>query len=307
MNSQIGFFVDVPPMTNLMDDDQSLFTKRLIDNAVVPIPQLEQACQISMQRLRRNFFQVFSQPLDSTQDVSSDRRVHLFQLAGRGFEDARSVHATPDPGAALQSPASRLVRPLRQRASGGAEQMRHRKPYLYQVADEERQTIAGGFVVTGQREARFWVGDYDATQRLIIDPVFDYSTLVGGSAADDNASLVVDRFGNAYVIAEVFSRDFPTTSGVLQPVHRNDTEADNANDIGIFKLNAIGSDLVFSTFIGGSAEDVTRCKGSAIAIDDDGNVYVSGETESGDFPAVLLHFIARQKQPKLGVFKENEI
>ena len=170
------------------------------------------------------------------------------------------------------------------------EQLRHRKPRIYQVAGDRRQSVQGGFVLAGQAEVAFWVGAYDPARTLVIDPVLDYSTYVGGSFGDDNPSLTVDRFGNAFVIAEVFSADFPTTDGVFQPAHQNDSEPEDANDIAIFKLNAIGSALIYSTFLGGSGQELSGCKGAAIAVDGAGNVYVSGRTESADFPTTAGAF-----------------
>ena len=118
----------------------------------------------------------------------------------------------------------------------GGEQLRHRKPRIYQVAVDRRQPVQGGFVLAGQAEVAFWVGAYDPARTLVIDPVLDYSTYVGGSFADDNTSLTVDRFGNAFVIAEVFSADFPTTDGrptTSPPPQAHSTPAPTATETSL--------------------------------------------------------------------------
>ncbi|MBI5293193.1 MAG: SBBP repeat-containing protein [Chloroflexi bacterium] len=101
-----------------------------------------------------------------------------------------------------------------------------------------------------------------------------YSTFLGGSNDDIGYSLAVDESGNAYVTGETASSDFPTTPGAL------DTSSNGGTDAFVTKLNAAGSGLVYSTFLGGSSND----RGKAIAVDSSGNAHVTGNTSSSDFP-----------------------
>ncbi len=101
-----------------------------------------------------------------------------------------------------------------------------------------------------------------------------YSTYLGGSGLTNGRAIAVDASGNAYVTGDTSSSDFPTTPGAFQ-----------ATKPGIFaafvtELNPTGSDLVYSTFLGGSDSD----DGNGIAADASGNAYVTGDTYSGDFP-----------------------
>jgi len=105
-----------------------------------------------------------------------------------------------------------------------------------------------------------------------------YSTYLGGSDDDIGEGIAVDSSGNAYVIGITSSTDFPT---------RNPIQASNAGgDLGsngdafVAKINAAGSDLVYSTYLGGEYRDY----GFGIAIDDSCNAYVTGDTESAEFP-----------------------
>ncbi len=103
-----------------------------------------------------------------------------------------------------------------------------------------------------------------------------YSTYLGGSGNDGGNSIAVDGSGNAYVTGYTQSTDFPTTSGVYQTVYGG-----GYWDAFVAKLNASGSVLVYSTYLGGSGDD----GGNSIAVDASGNAYVSGETASTNFPS----------------------
>ena len=101
-----------------------------------------------------------------------------------------------------------------------------------------------------------------------------YSTYLGGSGDDTLFRIAVDVDGNAYVTGNTSSTDFPT-EGPFQA-----TNGGGPTDAFVTKLNATGSGLVWSTYVGGSGSET----GQGIAVDDDGNTYVSGPTSSTDFP-----------------------
>jgi hypothetical protein len=102
-----------------------------------------------------------------------------------------------------------------------------------------------------------------------------YSTYLGGGKYDWGKGIAVDDSGNAYVTGETGSSDFPT---------RNQYQGNNGHsDAFVTKLDTTGSgasSLLYSTYLGGGNYD----KGSAIAVDAGGNVYVTGGTGSSDFP-----------------------
>ncbi len=100
-----------------------------------------------------------------------------------------------------------------------------------------------------------------------------YSTYLDSVGAEAYG-VAADPAGNAYITGTTFSTEFPTTPGTFQPTKRP------ANDVFITKLNPAGNALVYSTFLGGSANE----EASSIAIDGSGNAYVAGGSESVDFP-----------------------
>jgi len=109
-----------------------------------------------------------------------------------------------------------------------------------------------------------------------------YSTFLGGSNIDAGNGIAVDAAGNAYVTGYTGSSDFPTMNPIQATCGDNCFNRDNAF---VTKLNPAGSALVYSTFLGGS-EGGSGDLGRGIAVDSSGNTYVTGWTESTNFPTV---------------------
>jgi streptogramin lyase len=147
-------------------------------------------------------------------------------------------------------------------------------PVLYQEGITGQEAVFGRYVLEGADQAGFEVGPYDHSRRLIMDPVLSYSTYLGGSSTDRGFGIAVDGSGNAYLTGDTFSTNFPTTAGAFQTTNRG------LFDAFVTKLNAAGTGLVYSTYLGGSNDDA----GAAIAVDPAGNAYVAGVTGSTNFP-----------------------
>jgi Calx-beta domain/Beta-propeller repeat/Carboxypeptidase regulatory-like domain/CarboxypepD_reg-like domain len=154
-------------------------------------------------------------------------------------------------------------------------EVRLNKPFIYQVTDEgSRSEVKGSYVING-KEIRFMVRGADSGKPLVIDPVLSYSTFLGGNLTDQTSGIAVDAQGSAYVTGSTFSNAFPTTPGAF-----NTSGSDNAF---ITKLDPTGSSLVYSTFLNGSLSTTGT---TAIAVDSAGNAYVTGSTDSTNFPLV---------------------
>jgi Tol biopolymer transport system component len=126
-------------------------------------------------------------------------------------------------------------------------------------------------VVAENRQVSLAIGDYDAERALVIDPVLVYSTYLGGSGSDEGNGIAVDGAGNAYLTGATMSTDFPT---------RQAPDFGGVQDAYVAKLSADGTTLVYATYIGGNAADF----GEGISVDGAGNVYLTGWTNSIDFP-----------------------
>jgi len=104
-----------------------------------------------------------------------------------------------------------------------------------------------------------------------------YSTYLGGGS-DAGFAIAVDNTGAVYVAGQTASVAFPVTAGSIQATNQG-----GFSDCFVSKLNASGSALLYSTYLGGSAMDL--CTG--IAIDVSGDAYVTGTTYSANFPTAL--------------------
>ncbi len=159
-------------------------------------------------------------------------------------------------------------------------ELRQHKPVIYQEVEGVRQEIEGGYVIKDAHRVGFQVAAYDRGEPLVIDPVLAYATYLGGSQRDLGVGIAVDAAGNAYVVGETGSVDFPTTIGAHQMIYGGTGGPFSTGDAFVSKLNSTGTALVYSTYLGGSLRD----NGSAIAVDAGGNAYVTGSTDSHDFP-----------------------
>jgi hypothetical protein len=100
-----------------------------------------------------------------------------------------------------------------------------------------------------------------------------YSTYLGGSGDDYGSGLAVDNVGNAYVTGDTYSIDFPTVNAKYPKLW-------GQIDAFVTKLSANGQTVIYSTYLGGSNDEV----GIDISVDGVGNAYVTGSTDSPDFP-----------------------
>jgi hypothetical protein len=182
--------------------------------------------------------------------------------------------------------------------STGDGELRFHKPVVYQTtgtAPGQRRLLDAGFVVGVRNDAgsdarndasndargnspnrvHFAIGSYDHSKPLIIDPTLVYSTFLGGKNYDLGSSIAVDSSGNAYVTGYTRSTSFPTASP-LQP------STAGYQNVFVVKLNAAGSAMVYSTYLGGAAFDY----GLDIALDSSGGAYLTGFTTSTNFPTI---------------------
>ena len=121
-------------------------------------------------------------------------------------------------------------------------------------------------------------GDAFVTKLNVTGSALVYSTYLGGSNGASGNGIAVDSSGNAYVTGTTASSDFPTANA-FQPAF-----AGGFADAFVTKFNAAGSALVYSTYLGGRGSGDYGDTGNAIAVDSSGNAYVTGYTDSPDFP-----------------------
>ncbi|HEX8098143.1 MAG TPA: SBBP repeat-containing protein, partial [Pyrinomonadaceae bacterium] len=133
------------------------------------------------------------------------------------------------------------------------------------------------------------LGDYDRTKPLVIDPKLVYSTFLGGNFGGGYiTNIAVDDAGNAYVTGATQAVDFPAENNLQLNLKGEFFEA------FVTKINPAGTQLVFSTLLGGNEDAPADPNaspfnggtdaGGGIAVDSAGSVYVGGTTSSKDFP-----------------------
>ncbi len=206
-------------------------------------------------------------------------------------------------GRTIQNPKLQINNAGELVAETGIGPVKFTKPIAYQEIDGKKQEVAVEYLVAacevrsiplyqegqGVCEALntnplpdihncsltygFKVASYDKTKDLIIDPLLA-STFLGGSDEEIGYSTALDSDGNIYVAGYTKSSNFPITIGAY------DTSVYGGSDAFVSKLNGDLTSLIASTFLGGSSED--GC--NSLAIDSNGNVYVTGYTYSTDFP-----------------------
>ncbi|MEO6726923.1 MAG: SBBP repeat-containing protein [Blastocatellia bacterium] len=146
-------------------------------------------------------------------------------------------------------------------------------------------TSTPSFPVVGAVQSNFaGVEDAFVTKINATGSALIYSTFLGGNRTDEARAVAVDALGNAYITGYTFSIDFPT-SNALQRQYGGNVDA------FVTKINATGAALIYSTFLGGNGAENTGLVSDnipvgSIAVDNLGNAYVTGKTESENFPVV---------------------
>lgn len=178
------------------------------------------------------------------------------------------------------------ARKLRVNANGdlvlnvGGRKIEFQKPVVYQQVNGKRYEIAGRYAVVGDHRVTFVVGEYDRSEPLILDPVLNFSSYLGGSSDDVGSAIAVDSNNNVVVAGTTMSTDFPTTANAFkaQPVPANVSPAFAAF---VTEMNPTGTQLKYSTYLAGSTPAEAAF---GVDVDATGKIYVTGFTVSTDFP-----------------------
>ncbi|MBD8524602.1 Calx-beta domain-containing protein [Pseudomarimonas arenosa] len=158
------------------------------------------------------------------------------------------------------------------------EAVRFRPPVSYQRKSGKRVAIASRYRLLSEQRIGIELDAYDQQLALTVDPVFVYSTLLGGSLGEFASDIAIDSAGQAVVVGSTESSDFPLSNAL-------DSTYDGDGDAFVAKFNADGSALLFSSFLGGAklqaADQVELAPNGDIVVagrnhllDDDGDAFV---------------------------------
>jgi uncharacterized repeat protein (TIGR01451 family) len=186
-------------------------------------------------------------------------------LIRMSYTGVRSVRLLPDGSLTLDTGLGKLIEAA---------------PYIYQETTQGRQEIPGRYIMREAGPATvvisFDIPVYDPDLPLVIDPILGFSTYLGGSGSDSGEDIAVDGSGRIYVVGSTPSQDFPITNGAI------DSTLGGNNDVFLTQIIRAGEVYTygFSTYLGGSQDDF----GSGIAVSTDGDVTLTGQTKSANFP-----------------------
>ena len=156
--------------------------------------------------------------------------------------------------------------------TAGADDLKIQLPKIYQEVNGKKKTISGRYAIQGRDEVAFHLDSYDRARPLVIDPTIVYSTLFAGNS-NSSTSIGVDSSGNILLAGSTYQTDFPAVNAIQAALA-------GSEDAFVAKINSAGTALVYSTYLGGSNYD----QFNALAIDSAGSAWLTGFTESINFP-----------------------
>jgi hypothetical protein len=175
----------------------------------------------------------------------------------------------------------------------GRDEVRQPKPFTYQLVNGSRKEIASSWRLINKTTATFSLGEYDHTLPLVIDPTLAFSTLLGGRYGENGWDITTDASGNVYICGDTFSPDLRTNfvatpfldypNGRIGGTNSGTRGTHQYGDAFVAKFIPTASNtlqLAYLTYLGGKGQEAAL----GVAADSDGNAYVTGFTDSPDFP-----------------------
>jgi len=155
-----------------------------------------------------------------------------------------------------------------------------KKPFAYQYIDGEMQKVVCSYSLKNGI-LQYKVGAYNKNEPLIIDPELIFSTYSGSTSDNFGYTATYDDEGHLYSGSTAFGTGYPVTLGAFQTTWAGGSGAGlPGTDIALTKFNLDGTGLIYSTYLGGSEDELPH----SLITDDEGNLYVFGTTGSDDFP-----------------------
>ncbi len=185
------------------------------------------------------------------------------------FDGADQITITPQGDLALKLGSREILQP---------------RPVIYQLSCGVRNKIAGDYKILDAHTVAFAVGKYDRALPLVIDPILSYATYFGGTSGEVAYAVAMNpKDGSIYIAGQTFSQKFYTngwsfsTPGAFQT---NYAGGILTGDAFVARFDNLGRNLIYLTYLGGSGNDGAL----GLAVDVAGNAFVTGWTDSPNFP-----------------------
>jgi len=154
-------------------------------------------------------------------------------------------------------------------------------PYAYQLINDKKVTVKCKYVLSENMLSFNFPNGYDENLKLIIDPILIFSTYTGSTADNWGFTATYDGLGNMYIAGIAFDIGYPVTTGAYQISYNGGTGIGYpGTDISVSKLSSDGTNLLYSTYFGGSGNENPH----SIVCNQNGELYVFGSTSSIDLP-----------------------
>jgi len=164
------------------------------------------------------------------------------------------------------------------------------KPDAYQIIDGKRVKVKCKYVLKGQTLSYDFPNGYDESAALIIDPTLVFSSYTGSTANNFGYTATYDKFGYLYSGSSAFNTGYPTTFGAYQVAFAGGTGNQGGGltgtDMAITKWDTTGTFLIFSTYLGGSSDELPH----SLVVTDFNELYIMGTTGSSNFPVTTGAF-----------------
>lgn len=158
-------------------------------------------------------------------------------------------------------------------AKSGQPVLVEQAPIIYQEINGKQVIVPSRFAQNADGSFSYAISAYDPAKTLVIDPTLVYSSYFGGGQLDSADGMALDADGNIYVAGMTSSTDFPVKNA-------QQLKNKGSDDIFIMKLNPTGSEMIYSTYLGGTDDE----EANGVSVDASGSVYLAGDTTSADFP-----------------------
>lgn len=159
------------------------------------------------------------------------------------------------------------------------EEITEKKPYAYQIVEGQVREVPCKYALNKNIISFVFPQGYNPDYDLIIDPTLIFAAQSGSTADNFGMTATFDMSGNLISGGTVFNNGYPTTIGAYD-ISFNSIVGPGNTDVVITKYNSAGTNLIFSTYLGGNGSEIV----TSLICDAQDNLYLYGATESSNFP-----------------------